>query len=306
MTTPVTPIIIGRSGQLARSLVSPPASRDTALPIALGRPDFDLCDGSRIRDTLLRHVDNVRQSGCEPVIVNASAYTDVKTAETSPEAAHALNAEAVGSLAHACKSASACLIHVSTDYVFDGHAARPYRETDATCPATVYGQSKLLGEEAIRATGSDHLIVRTAWLYSPFGRNFLSVMKQRAERGDTVHVVTDQSGCPTSAIDLAGAILSLAHQVAQGSTLRGTYHYCGPDIMTWHAFAQAIFRAIGGEAACRRVLPISSEEFGDNVPRPPYSALDCRAIERDFGIEAPTLEASISRDLGKMGTLSSG
>ena len=141
---------------------------------------------------------------------------------------------------------------------------------------------------------------------SPAGRNFLSIMKQRAETGDTVRVVADQTGCPTSAIDLANAVLSLANHIATGSTARGTYHFCGPNIMTWHAFARAIFRQVAGEAACRRVLPISSDEFGDDVPRPAYSALDCQAIKRDFGIEAPAMEASMTRDLGKIDALSSG
>lgn len=304
--TRAKPIIIGRSGQLARSLASLAEPDGATAPVIVGRPEFDLADRNAVRDTLLRHIGEARGSGAEPVIVNASAYTNVRAAESSPDAARILNAEAVGALAEVCNSASACLIHVSTDYVFDGRATRPYRETDPTAPLTVYGQSKLLGEEAVRAAGSNHLIIRTAWLYSPFGRNFLSIMKQRAETRDTVRVVADQSGCPTSAIDLAGAIRSLANHVSAGSAVRGTYHFCGPNIMTWHAFARAIFRKVGGDAACRRVLPISSEEFGDDVPRPAYSALDCQAIRHDFGIEAPAMEASMTRDLGSLEALSSG
>lgn len=304
--TRAKPIIIGRSGQLARSLASLAEPDGATAPVIVGRPEFNLADRNTVRDTLLRHIGEARGTGAEPVIVNASAYTNVRAAETSPEAAHALNAEAVGVLAGICDSEATCLIHISTDYVFDGQAAHPYRETDPTGPLTVYGQSKRLGEEAVRAAGNNHLIVRTAWLYSPFGRNFLSIMKQRAETGDTVRVVDDQTGCPTSAIDLADAVLSLANRIATGSTARGTYHFCGPNIMTWHAFARAIFRQVAGEAACRRVLPISSDEFGDDVPRPAYSALDCQAIKRDFGIEAPAMEASMTRDLGSLEALSSG
>lgn len=304
--TPARPIIIGRNGQLARSLASLTEQDGATAPVAIGRPEFDLADRNTVQDRLLRHIHDAHDSGTAPIIINASAYTNVRAAEASPEAARILNADAVGTLAEICNSSSTCLIHISTDYVFDGHATRPYRETDPTGPATVYGKSKLLGEEAIRAAGGNHLIIRTAWLYSPFGRNFLSIMKQRAQTGDTVRVVADQSGCPTSAIDLANAIRSLVNQVAAGSTVRGTYHFCGPSIMTWHAFARAIFRKVGGEAACDRVIPISSEEFGDDVPRPSYSALDCRAIRRDFGIEAPDLEASITRDLGSLEALSPG
>ena len=300
------PVIIGRSGQLAQSLASEAGPGEAVSRVFLGRPEFDLLDSDSVRDTVRRLVDGIRKAGNEPVIVNASAYTNVRAAETSAETAHALNAEAAGVLAGICDREATCLIHISTDYVFDGRAAHPYRETDPTAPLTVYGQSKRLGEEAVRAAGNNHLIVRTAWLYSPFGRNFLSIMKQRAETGDTVRVVDDQTGCPTSAIDLANAVLSLANHIAAGSTARGTYHFCGPSIMTWHAFARAIFRQVAGEAACRRVLPISSDEFGDDVPRPAYSALDCQAIKRDFGIEAPAMEASMTRDIGKMDALSSG
>lgn len=293
------PIVIGRSGQLARALFEA-AATDAAPPVFLGRPDFDILSGSGTWQALDRGIDTARTAGLVPVIINTAAYTDVRQAETASQSARALNTVAAGRLAEHCAGTRTCLIHVSTDYVFSGDAAHPYREDDPTGPGTVYGQTKLDGEHAVRAAGDDHLIVRTAWLFSPFGHNFLKTMHRLAREGVSPQVVNDQAGCPTSAIDLASALLEMSRQVAAGAACRGTYHYCGRDIVTWHEFAVRIFRAASGEAAAGRVRAISAAEYDAAMDRPAYSALDCRAIADAFGIEQPVLDAAIARDLARL------
>lgn len=298
MTRP-QPIVIGRTGQLARAIAQQ-ASLDGAEPVFLGRPDLDLLANPDTWSALAECVDTARIDSHEPVVINTAAYTDVRKAESAPQDARLLNAVAAGRLAEFCAASQTCLIHVSTDYVFAGDADRPYRETDPTCPATVYGRTKLEGELAVRAVSDNHLILRTAWLFSPFGRNFLRTMARLADQGASPQVVVDQTGCPTSAVDLAAALLDMAGQVAAGSPARGTYHYCGRDILSWNEFAARIFGAVSGERAMNRVRPASTADYEPAMLRPAYSPLDCQAIANDFGIEQPALDAAIARDLAQL------
>ncbi len=202
------------------------------------------------------------------VVVNAAAYTAVDKAETDPAAAFRINADAVAAIAGACANSGALLVHYSTDYVFDGGATQPYREDHSTAPLGVYGQSKLAGEQAIRASGARHAILRTAWVYAAHGKNFLLTMVRLAGGRDELRVVADQVGAPTSAAWIAEATADiLGHGVGQS----GTWHLTAAGETSWHGFAEAIVGLAGVEA---RVAGCSTAEWPTTARRPAWSALD--------------------------------
>jgi dTDP-4-dehydrorhamnose reductase len=282
-------LVIGRSGQLALSLAERAAERGLDLAFA-ARPDLDLADPDSLRRAVLG-------SGA-PVIVNAAAHTAVDQAEDEPEAAHALNAVAPRVLAEAAREAGARLIHVSTDYVFDGSGERPWRESDATGPRSVYGRTKLAGEDAVRAALPDHLILRTAWVYSPFGKNFVRTMLALAETRDSLTVVGDQVGNPTSALDIADGILA-AIETWRTDPARGlgaTYHLAGTGATSWADFAREIFalsRARGGPFAT--VADIATADWPAKAPRPLNSRLSSDLFADTFGYRAPPWRESLAR-----------
>ncbi|MGE4367113.1 dTDP-4-dehydrorhamnose reductase [Thermomonas sp.] len=221
------------------------------------------------------------------VVVNAAAYTAVDRAESEPEAASRVNAEAPAALARACAVTGALLLHYSTDYVFDGGSARPYREDDPTAPLGVYGASKWAGEEAIRAGGARHAILRTAWVYAAHGRNFLRTMLQLAAEREELRVVADQVGAPTPAAWIAEAT---AHILRRGVPASGTWHLAAAGETSWHGFAQAIMAealAAGLLARCPRVLPITSADYPTPARRPAYSVLDTAKLRAEFGLALP-------------------
>ncbi len=221
------------------------------------------------------------------VVVNAAAYTAVDRAESEPDAAFRVNARAPGAIAQACAATGALLLHYSTDYVFDGSASRPYREDDATAPLGVYGASKLAGEEAIRASGVRHAILRTAWVYAAHGKNFLHTMLRLAGERDELRVVADQVGAPTPAAWIAEASTRI---LAHGVPTSGTWHLVAAGETSWHGFAQAIMDealAAGLLQRVPRVLPIAAAEYPTPARRPAYSVLDTERLRRDFGIAPP-------------------
>ncbi|MFZ5606887.1 MAG: dTDP-4-dehydrorhamnose reductase [Pseudomonadota bacterium] len=221
------------------------------------------------------------------VVVNAAAYTAVDRAESEPEAAFRVNAEAPAALARACAVTGALLLHYSTDYVFDGGNARPYREDDPAAPLGVYGASKWAGEEAIRAGGARHAILRTAWVYAAHGRNFLRTMLQLAAEREELRVVADQIGAPTPAAWIAEAT---AHILRRGVPASGTWHLTAAGETSWHGFAEAIMAealAAGLLARCPRVLPITSADYPTPARRPAYSVLDIARLRADFGLAPP-------------------
>lgn len=281
-------LVIGRSGQLARSLAERGAARGLELRFA-ARPDLDLA-----RPETLRRA--VAESGAA-IVVNAAAHTAVDQAEDEPEAAHALNAVAPGVLAEAAREQGARLIHVSTDYVFDGSGERPWREEDPTGPSSVYGRTKLAGEAAVRAALPDHVILRTAWVYSPFGRNFVRTMLSLAGTRDALTVVGDQVGNPTSALDIADGILA-AVAAWETEPARGTgetYHLAGTGSASWADFAREIFalsRARGGPFA--EVRDIASADWPAKAPRPLNSRLASDKFAAAFGYRAPDWRASLA------------
>lgn len=286
-------LVTGRDGQLARSLVERSGEVPDLEVHAVGRPQLDLEQPG----SAARVIEALRPD----VVINAAAYTAVDQAEQEPDRAFRINGDAAGEIAAAARMVGAKVIQISTDYVFPGTAMRPWRPDDPTGPINVYGASKLAGEEQVRAETPDHLILRTAWVFSPFGRNFVATMLRLAGERDQVRVVDDQRGCPTSALDLADAILAVAMRWRhEPAGLGSTMHVAGAGACNWAEFARSIFEvsdAAGGPSA--RVIPIASAEFRTPARRPAYSVLDCSAFERTFDWPmrpwAEALPATIAR-----------
>lgn len=236
------------------------------------------------------------------VVVNAAAYTAVDKAETDAAAALRINADAVAAIARACAACGAFLVHYSTDYVFDGSATQPYREDHATAPLGVYGESKLAGEQAIRASGARHAILRTAWVYAAHGKNFLLTMLRLAGEREELRVVVDQVGAPTPAAWIADATAEL---IRQGVVTSGTWHLTARGDTSWHGFAEAIVDEAhrrGLVARKPRVVAISTSDYPTPARRPAYSVLDTSRLQRDFGIVPPEWREGLQRTLDGMTT----
>lgn len=269
-------LVTGRDGQVARSLAERGADRDL---IFAGRPELDLADPLSIERAILAVKPDL--------IVSAAAYTQVDAAEDEPELAMAVNDAAPGIIGKVAARIGAGVIHLSTDYVFDGTQDRPYREDDPVAPLGVYGRSKLGGEQSLAASGARYVVLRTAWVYGPFGRNFLKTMLTLAGTRDTVSVVADQYGCPTSALDIADAILQLADHWRDypPSALDQVYHLTGAGVANWADFARAIFAEsarLSGPSA--EVIDITSDAFPSKVRRPANSSLDNTRIAAKLDI----------------------
>lgn len=221
------------------------------------------------------------------LVVNAAAYTAVDKAEADREAAFRANAEAPSRIAESCARMAIPLVHYSTDYVFDGTGARPYREDDPTSPLGVYGESKLAGEQGIRASGASHMILRTAWVYAAHGKNFLRTMLRLGAERDTLGVVADQIGTPTSAGLIADVTATLVPRIGPAS---GTWHLTASGETSWHGFAEAIFAggvARGLLSRAPQVNAIATAEYPTPARRPAYSRLDTSRLQSDFGVELP-------------------
>jgi dTDP-4-dehydrorhamnose reductase len=283
MTGPI--LVTGGAGQLATALSSVPSVR------RVGRPDFDFDRP----ETIAACFGAVSPS----LVVNAAAYTAVDTAESDADAAYRANRDGPAELARLCAAAGVPLIHVSTDYVFDGTKTAPYVETDPTGPQGVYGASKLAGEQAVLASGARAIILRTAWVYGPFGKNFLLTMLNLGKTRDKLTVVADQHGCPTAADDLAAAILAIAARIADGGwqdRYAGVYHAAGTGETTWCDFARAIFEVAGRHGAKVPVVePIPTSAYPTPAKRPANSRLDCGKLEAVFGVRLPAWRDSVTR-----------
>jgi len=236
-------------------------------------------------------------------VINAAAYTAVDRAESESDLAFAVNAQAPAFMARRCAREGIPLIHISTDYVFDGRKGTPYHEEDPVMPLGVYGRSKAEGEAAVRRAGGAHFIVRTAWLYSAHGVNFVkTVMRLVAER-DELRIVDDQFGCPTCAADLADALLRIASRLKTGHQISwGTYHYCGSGVTSWCGLARHVLDTLvsRGRISSFRLQPISTTEYPTPARRPPYSVLDCRRIESAFGIRRPPWPQSVEKTVDRL------
>ncbi len=273
-------LLTGASGQLGCEL----RPRLAAAGFALAAPEPEELDLARPGE-----IDSFWRQNRPQLVINAAAYTAVDRAESEAAAAFAVNAEAPAHLARLCRDTGAALIHVSTDYVFDGTKSAPYHEDDPVNPLGVYGRSKAAGEEAVRALCPRHLVVRTSWLYSAHGVNFVKTVLRLAAERPELRIVDDQHGCPTSAADLAEAIAAIVkrlRQEAQAIFPWGLYHYCGEGATTWYGFARKIVDLLQERGFARgvRVVPIPTAAYPTPARRPAYSVLDCRRIEAVFGL----------------------
>lgn len=278
-------LITGRHGQVSRELQL--ALGDRAELLVLGQEQLDLADSANIR----ARVECLRPD----LIINAAAHTAVDQAESEPELAFAINATAPGLLAEAAAQLGAPLIHYSTDYVFDGRKAAPYAEDDATAPLSVYGQSKLAGEQAIRAAGGQYLILRTSWVYSLHGRNFLLTMQRLLQEREELRVVADQVGAPTWAGSIARATAELVgHWRANRPGPWGTYHLSAQGETSWFGFAQAIATQLRQQGKpCARLEAIPSSAYPTPAQRPLNSRLDCSRLQQDWNILLPDWHAAL-------------
>ncbi|QEN87912.1 dTDP-4-dehydrorhamnose reductase [Labrys sp. KNU-23] len=282
-------VVTGRDGQLAHSLRAVGVSLGVDI-VCLGRPELDLAVPASIPAALLA-------SGAD-AIINAAAYTAVDRAESEPEKAHAVNAVGAGLVAEAAHRLGVPIVHVSTDYVFDGAAQHPYREEERVCPLGAYGTSKHEGEVRVAAAAPRHVVCRTSWVYSPHGQNFVKTMLRLAGERDEVSVVSDQFGCPTYALDLAGTLLQIARHVieekAADSPLFGVFHVAGSGEASWADLAEAVFAAsasAGGPSA--RVRRISTKDYPTPARRPADSRLDTARLRERYGIALPDWRASV-------------
>lgn len=296
----MTVLLLGANGQLGQELLKALAPQG---PIVASTRTGRLFDGTscEVADfgapaTLAKVLDRVRPD----VVVNAAAYTAVDRAEQDREAAFRINAEAPGVIARWCAVAGVPLVHYSTDYVFDGLGSRPYREDDATAPLGVYGESKLAGEDAVRAAGGRHLIFRTAWVYASHSANFLRTMLRVGAERDVLRVVADQRGTPTPAALIAEVTAKI---LQHPGNLSGTWHLTAQGETSWHGFAEAIFAeavAQGKLARAPTVEAITTAEYPTPAQRPAYSHLDVARIQSDFGIVLPSWQDGLKRVIAEV------
>jgi dTDP-4-dehydrorhamnose reductase len=288
-------VVTGREGQVVRALLEAGAGAGIEV-VPLGRPEFDLLAGEEaIRDAIA----NSRPD----VIVSAAAYTQVDKAEIEAELAFAVNEAGARDVAKAARLLGVPLIHLSTDYVFDGAKGEPYVEEDPTGPASVYGASKLAGERAVLAEHGDCAILRTAWVYSPFGSNFVKTMLRLAGEREEVSVVADQRGNPTSAADIATGVLDIAGNLVREDEPRhrGLFHMTGAGEASWAGFAEAIFEAsfeCGGPTA--RVRLIGTADYPTAARRPPNSSLDSSKLASAHGVRLPPWQSSTRKVIARL------
>ena len=271
-------LITGSHGQLGRELCQEGQIWDFDI-LAPSHQQMDIADNKAVKNFIGLH-----QPSC---VINAAAYTQVDQAEIEESLAFAINKTGCRNLAQICKKNEIPLFQVSTDYVFDGQKKTPYHESDPISPIGVYGRSKAAGEIEIRSNLEEHIIIRTSWLYGIHGQNFVKTMLKLAATKENIRVVSDQYGSPTSAGELAKAIIALANKWRQQSAVAwGTYHYCGRGIVSWHEFAETIVEMARryGEVKTNRVEPITTADYPTKAKRPEFSALDCNLIKKNFGI----------------------
>ncbi|MFZ2982191.1 MAG: dTDP-4-dehydrorhamnose reductase [Sphingobium sp.] len=287
--------VTGQVGQVVTSLAERGAAAGHEV-IAIGRPQLDLADPKSVMHAL--------EAAAPDAIVSAAAYTAVDKAEGERDLAHTVNRAGAGAVAQAAKTLGVPLVHVSTDYVFDGALDRPYVESDATGPTGVYGVSKLAGEQAVLAAhGDNSAIVRVAWVYSPYGANFVKTMLRLAGDRDEVSVVADQVGNPTSGLEIADGILMVATNLVADSNpaLRGVFHMTAQGEASWADFAEAIFAASaarGGPSAL--VRRIGTVDYPTPATRPANSRLDCGLIARVHGVALPNWHGSLDTVIARL------
>jgi len=263
-------LVFGKTGQVAKELQS---HKDV---ISIGRDQADLTNPSSCADVIIHYKPRA--------VINAAAYTAVDKAESEENLANTINGDAPGAMASACADLGIPLVHISTDYVFDGTGTKPWSVIDIPNPKNAYGRSKLKGEQAIKASGCVHAILRTSWVVSAHGNNFVKTMRRLSETRDQITVVDDQTGGPTCARDVAHTCISIAEQLILNPSKSGIYHYSGQPDVSWYQFANAIFEQID----CKTIAsPIPTTEYTTPASRPLNCRLDFEATQDTFGIARP-------------------
>jgi dTDP-4-dehydrorhamnose reductase len=281
--TSTTILVTGANGQLGREMQVIAAAYPACNFLFVSRETLSIEDAAAVKDYLDLHTVNV--------LVNCAAYTAVDKAESEPVKAFAVNGYAVGTLATVCREKNIGFIHISTDYVFDGTATTPYKENDPVHPIGVYGASKLKGEELALQNNPASIIIRTSWVYSSFGNNFVKTMLRLMKERSSINVVDDQLGCPTYAADLAAAVMQI---IAGETQTPGIYNFSNSGIINWFQFASAIKELSGSSCI---VHPIPSSQYPTPAKRPAYSVLDTEKIQTVFGVTVPAWKQSLERCL---------
>ena len=279
-------IVFGGAGQLGQCLKKVAEDKGISQIQFLTSAEASVLDAGSIKAAFEKYKPSY--------VINCAAYTAVDKAEDEVELARDINKTGAENLAKACKENGAVLIHISTDFVFKGDIAHPLSETDATGPTGVYGLTKLEGEQGIAQILAEHIIIRTSWLYSEYGNNFIKTMLKFGAERDQLKIIADQVGAPTYAIDLAGCIFDV---IASGKKEYGIYHYSNEGVASWYDFAVAIFEL---SATKVNVLPIPTSEYSTKAIRPPYSVLDKTKIKHTFGIEIPYWRDSLAVCIQKL------
>ena len=277
--------VTGKNGQVVSALLAL-ASAELEI-VALGRPELDLAQP----ETVLKALREVKPDA----VVSAAAYTAVDKAESEPDIAFAVNRDGARAVAQAASDLGIPLIHLSTDYVFDGTKDTAYVESDPTGPTSVYGRSKLEGERAVSEATDNYVVLRTAWVYSEYGNNFVKTMLRLSENRDEINVVADQFGCPTSANDIAAAVVTIARMLVEDASapLRGVFHLSGSGETNWANFAKQIF-AFSAETGGKSIAvnDITTAQYPTPARRPANSRLDCSKLEEVYGIKLPSWQTS--------------
>ncbi len=286
-------LITGANGQVGQALAAQAKQRGFDV-LAYSKDMLDISSETMVVATLHRHQPDI--------VINAAAYTNVEQAEVFPDQASQINIDAVGVLACVCHSHNIPLLHISTDYVFSGKKQTPYIETDETAPLSVYGSTKLAGEKLLMASTQKFIILRTSWVFSETGNNFVKTMWRLFHEREEVKVVSDQWGAPTSADAIASALLTIATRVLKPDFQDwGIYHYSGAPAVSWYDFACAIQRAYPQEnLALQRLLPISTHEFPTKATRPAYAVLAMQKINAVFGIDACDWQKDLKEVIQKL------
>ncbi len=288
-------LVIGKNGQVSRALQETLAGAAYRV-VTVGRPEVDLCNPRSLTDAIL--------AARPRIVINAAAYTAVDRAEDEPELAYAVNAIGAEAAAKAAADVGAAIIHVSTDYVFDGSKRAPYLETDPVAPLGIYGQSKRNGEERVGAANSKHVILRTAWIFSPFGNNFVKTMLRLNQEQREIKVVDDQYGNPTFAPDLAELIRKLIPVIGAASpdpNFFGTFHAVNRGDTTWFGFAEATIDGAAERGASHAdVRPIGTKDYSTKARRPAYSVLSTDKLRTVYGIELRPWREALSSCLDRL------
>jgi dTDP-4-dehydrorhamnose reductase len=280
-------LVFGAGGQIGREVCRASWPSHYAL-VPLDRSMIDITKSAVVSAVLRKEKPDLA--------INLAAYTAVDRAESEPEAAWAVNCAGAAHIAAACGDTGTPLIHLSTDYVFDGCKTEPYREEDPVGPLSVYGCSKEAGERAVRTALKSYFILRTAWVYGAHGANFVKTMLRLAAERPLLRVVADQHGCPTSATEIATVLIVIAGQLERGYARWGTYHFAGAGAVSWYGFAEEIIDLAAPRLAVRpQLVAISTEQYPTPARRPMNSVLDCRKIKNVYGISPPPWPAALSR-----------